>query len=174
MEKKYTTITIVSNDDNESKFLTIPSIHIKRFKLYASVFTGFIALCLLSIIILSTGVISSGIKINRLNASVIKLKNDVKLIDSLNIKNKVGNIEKNIYDINRYLYERGIIRNDAAGGPADTSMRIDLSLYDYYEKQTDILLKSIKVTPPVLSKSALVPVPDRYSPFQIPKSSKSI
>ncbi|MCX6160652.1 MAG: M23 family metallopeptidase [Ignavibacteriae bacterium] len=147
MEKKYTTITVVSSDDAESRYLTIPSVHVKRWKMYATVFIIFISACLLSVILLSIGIISSGMEIGRLNTSVIKLKNDVKLIDSLNIRNKVGNIEKNINDINRYLFDRGVFRNNSAGGPADSSAKIDLSIYDYYDKHTEILLKSIKITP---------------------------
>jgi len=150
MNKKITTVLFVSNDRDETKFFNIPTIHVRRFRHY---FVSFVSLTLLTVIFISYLLINlndySNEKQQLLN-KIASMENDVKLIDSLNIKNKINDIENNILFFNNYLKERGIKPGDKQkdiGGAIDTNARYDLSVYDYYNNYSALLLATANNLP---------------------------
>jgi len=146
MKDRHTTIFLVSNDNAETKFYSVPTKHVEKFKSYlkiASSILGFLLISLLSLIVFLK---VANNEIAKLNNNVLSLKNDLKLLDSLEIKKKVGDIDNNIKDINKYLIERGVFRTDNAGGPEDNSSP-DIRVYEFYFNKTDEILKTIKNVP---------------------------
>jgi murein DD-endopeptidase MepM/ murein hydrolase activator NlpD len=148
MNKKVTTVLLVSNDRDETKSFNIPTIHIQRFKYY------FISL--LSLVVFTIGLISfqfinlksfSNEK-EELLKKIASMENDVKLVDSLNIKTKINNIENNIMFINNYLKERGVkTGNKDIGGESDTNRKYDLAIYEFYNNYTALLLATASNLP---------------------------
>ena len=140
MKKQYTTVLIVSDDNTATRSYVFESKHAKRLKLYTYLFSS----ALLSILILSVSLIV-GLKISSnekyaLQEKVKTMENDVKLLDSLQIKMKIDNIENRINNIDKYMKERGIGKdNYGIGGDNDTIIRPDVSVYDFYETHTNNL-----------------------------------
>jgi murein DD-endopeptidase MepM/ murein hydrolase activator NlpD len=150
MNKKTTTVLLVSNDRDETKSFNIPTIHIKRFRYY---FVSFVSLIVFTIALISylfLNINSSANEKEQLLKKISSMENDVKLIDSLNIKTKIDNIENNINFLNNYLKERGVKpgeKDNNIGGELDTNRRYDLSLYEFYNNYTALLLATASNLP---------------------------
>jgi len=150
MNKKITTVLLVSNDREETKSFNIPTIHIQRFKQY---FVSFLSLAVITVIFIAYLLINLGSyssEKQQLLKKITSMENDVKLIDSLNIKNKINDIENNILFFNNYLKERGIKPGEKQkdiGGAIDTNARYDLSVYDFYNNYSALLLATANNLP---------------------------
>lgn len=150
MNRKITTVLLVSNDREETKSFNIPTIHVLRFKKY---FVSFVSLTAITVVFISYLLITLNSHTNekqKLLNKIASMENDVKLIDSLNIKTKINNIENNILFFNNYLRERGIKPGDKQkdiGGAIDTNARYDLSVYDYYNNYSALLLTTANNLP---------------------------
>jgi murein DD-endopeptidase MepM/ murein hydrolase activator NlpD len=148
MKKQHTTVLIVSNDDTKTRSFNIKSRHFKNLKIYiysaCTVILAFIIFCVSMIINLK---ISFDERCS-LGQKVKSMENEVKLIDSLNIKSKINNIENRIIDIDKYLKERGVRKDiSGIGGDADTIKTADVSLYDFYENHTGNIFVNIHNIP---------------------------
>lgn len=146
MRERITTVFLVSNDSAETKFYTVPTKHVEKFKTYLKISSSVLGFLLLSLISLIVFLKVANNEISKLNNNVISLKNDLKLLDSLEIKKKVGDIDNNIKDINKYLIERGVFKTENAGGPEDNA-NPDLRVYEFYFDKTEQILKAIKNVP---------------------------
>ncbi len=147
MKERFTTIFLVSNDNRDTNFYTVDTKHVERFRSYLTTAAASLTAILLTCLVLFILIASARNEIGTLNQRIFSLKNDLKLLDSLEIKKKVENIENNINDINKYLYERGVFKYENAGGPADISGNPDANIYGFYLGKTDLILKSIKNVP---------------------------
>ena len=148
MQKEITTILLVSNNALGTKSFNIETRHIKRIKLYITVASSIIFV-LLGTIIFSFAVINNYSKEKAgLLSKISSMENDVNLLDSLQIKNKIDNIENRIQDINKFLKERGISKEKSSiGGEPDEKRKTDVSIYDYYDKHTLFIYQSLKKIP---------------------------
>jgi murein DD-endopeptidase MepM/ murein hydrolase activator NlpD len=150
MTKKITTVLLVSNDRDETKSFTIPTIHVQRFRHYFVSFLSLAALTVLFISYLLINLSSFSNEKQELLKKIASMENDVKLVDSLNIKTKINNIENNILFFNNYLRERGLKASEKdknIGGAIDTSARYDISVYDYYNNYTGLLVATASNLP---------------------------
>lgn len=146
MRERITTVFLVSNDSAETKFYTVPTKHVEKFKTYLKISSSVLGFLLFALISLIVFLKVANNEISKLNNNVISLKNDLKLLDSLEIKKKVGDIDNNIKDINKYLIERGVFKTENAGGPEDNASP-DLRVYEFYFNKTDQILNTIKNVP---------------------------
>jgi murein DD-endopeptidase MepM/ murein hydrolase activator NlpD len=148
MKNKITTVLLVSNDRDETKSFNIPTIHIQRFRYY---FVSFVSLVVFTVALISylfLDIHSFSNEKEQLLKKIASMENDVKLIDSLNIKTKINNIENNIIFLNNYLKERGIKPGQKdIGGEVDSTREYDLSVYEFYNNYTAILLKTANNLP---------------------------
>ncbi len=140
MNKKVTTVLFVSNDKDETKSFNIPTIHVQRYKIYL---VSFFSLTIFIVGLITTLFIFLKNYSNEkdyLLKKIALMESDVKLVDSLRIKDKINDIENNIKFINNYLKERGIksIEKDI-GGEVDTNRNYDLSIYEFYNNFTALL-----------------------------------
>jgi murein DD-endopeptidase MepM/ murein hydrolase activator NlpD len=148
MKKQITTVLLVSNDRDETKSFNIPTIHIQRFRYY---FVSFVSLVVLTVALISylfLDLHSFSNEKEQLLKKISSMENDVKLIDSLNIKTKINNIENNIIFLNNYLKERGIKPGAKdIGGEVDSAREYDLSVYEFYNNYTALLLRTANNLP---------------------------
>jgi murein DD-endopeptidase MepM/ murein hydrolase activator NlpD len=143
MQDRFTTVFIVSSDNRETKFLTFDTKHFDRIKLY-SVISFSIVIATLFYILISTLLWNKSLKdIADLNSQIYSLRNDLKLIDSLEIKNKANEIENNIKDINKYLFERGVFKYPNSGGPQEEQTNLNYLIYQYYLERTDVIAREM-------------------------------
>ena len=112
MRQRFTTIFLVSNDNAETKFYTVKTKHVEKLKSYAKTTAIALSVLLLSLISLVVLLKVANNEISKLNDNVLSLKNDLKMLDSMEIKKKVNDIDKNIkpkYYNMAYKYSRMII-----------------------------------------------------------------
>jgi len=139
---------LVSNDRDETKSFNIPTIHIKRFRYYFVSFVSLVVLTIALITYLFLNINSFSNEKELLFKKISSMENDVKLVDSLNIKTKINNIENNIMFINKYLQERGVKPgNKDIGGEVDSVREYDLSVYEFYNNYTALLLATTNNLP---------------------------
>lgn len=149
MQKKLATVLFIGNDDKEPRSFQIPAYFLLRSKLVLTT----VSLLVLFIISLSGyfcfSYISEKSKNNQLTEQIGDMQNDLKLVDSLQIKNKVNNIEDRLSQINDFLRERGVSIDSAAGGDdSDTlNLRIDPSVYEFYDNYTNSVFQDLKNIP---------------------------
>ena len=147
MNKKITTVLLVSNDRDETKSFNIPTIHIQRFRYYFISFVSLVVCTVALIAYLFLDINGYSSEKEQLLKKIASMESDVKLVDSLNIKTKINNIENNIMFLNNYLKERGLKGNDKnIGGETDTS-RYDLSVYEFYNNYTALMLATANNLP---------------------------
>ena len=148
MGKKLTTVLLVSNDNNETKSFNIPTRHIQRFRLYATVISVFVILFSIFTFSLLTNLISSKVENSSLLSKIISLEDEVKVMDSLQIKKKIKNIELRIFKINYFLKKKGIQKDKSGiGGDFKGSEKVNYTLYDFYDKHTKSILQAIHNVP---------------------------
>ncbi len=146
MRQRFTTIFLVSNDNAETKFYTVKTKHVEKLKSYAKTTAIALSVLLLSLISLVVLLKVANNEISKLNNNVLSLKNDLKMLDSMEIKKKVNDIDRNINNINKYLIERGVFRSENSGGPADNE-NPDIRIYEFYLDKTESILSTIKNVP---------------------------
>lgn len=147
MQKRFTTVFIVSNDNRDTKFLTIDTKHFDRIKFYSVIVSSVLFVTFLYILISTLFWNKSLRDIESLNNQIYSLKNDLKLLDSLEIKNKANEIENNIKDINNYLFERGVFKYPNSGGPVDEQAALNHMIYEYYFERTERIAGEIRNVP---------------------------
>jgi murein DD-endopeptidase MepM/ murein hydrolase activator NlpD len=148
MTKKITTVLLVSNDRDETKSFNIPTIHIQRFRYYFISFLSLVVCTVGLIAYLFRDIYSFSNEKEQLLKKIASMESDVKLVDSLNIKTKINNIENNIMFLNNYLKERGLKANEKdIGGEIDTVGRYDLSVYEFYNNYTALMLATANNLP---------------------------
>ena len=146
MKERFTTIFLVSDDNAETKFYSVRTKHVENLKAYMKYSVIVLSVLLLSLLTFIVLLKFANSEIANLHNNVLSLKNDLKLLDSLEIKKKVGDIDNNINDINKYLIERGVFKTENAGGPEDAS-NPDVRVYEFYLNKTDNILKTITNVP---------------------------
>jgi len=147
MHDRFTTVFIVSSDNRDTKFLTLNTKHFDRIKLYSVIVSSAVIGALMYILISTLFWNKSLRDIDNLNNQIFSLKNDLKLLDSLEIKNKSIDIENNIKDINNYLLERGVFKYPNSGGPSDEQAGMNHLIYEYYHNITELISKEIRNVP---------------------------
>jgi len=148
MEKKLTTVLLVSNDNKETKSFNLPTQHIQRFRLYATVISVFVILFSIFTFSLLINLITSRSENSKLLSTINSLEDEVKVMDSLQIKKKIKNIDFRIFKINYFLKKKGIQNeNSGIGGDFKGSEKINHTLYDFYDKHTKFILQAIHNIP---------------------------
>lgn len=148
MNKKVTTVLFVSNDRDETKSFNIPTVHVRRFKVYFISFLSLVGFTIGLIAFLFLILNNFSNEKKDLLGKISSMESDVKLVDSLHIKNKINDIENNIKFINNYLLERGIKSAEKdIGGEPDTNRNYDLSIYEFYNNFTALLRATTSNTP---------------------------
>ncbi|MCB0722307.1 MAG: M23 family metallopeptidase [Ignavibacteriae bacterium] len=148
MEKNYTTVLFVGSEGEKPFSLQIPSKFIKKKE---AIIKGSIAALSGLVIITLALLVGLVFVINKnsgLNEQITVMQNDLKLMDSLHIKNKVNNIEEKIHKIDNFLEEKGINNeSEPIGGEVNENRGFDFRVYDFYEYHTSKLIHDIQNIP---------------------------
>jgi murein DD-endopeptidase MepM/ murein hydrolase activator NlpD len=146
MDNKKSTILIVSYDDNNVKSININSHFIKHFKKYLRGILLLFTFILFGIIILFYHIHNLNSSNSSLANKIITITNQVDLIDSLKLKEKIIQINNNLLLINNYLQTRGVLNNNEGGEASDKGVS-DLSKIPYFEEESKLFLKRIQDVP---------------------------
>lgn len=148
MGKKFTTVLLVSNDKSETKSFNIPTKHIDRFKIYFTAISVFVILFSLFTFSVLTNLIIVKSENSNLYSKINTLEDEVKVMDSLQIKKKIKNIDFRIFKINYFLKKKGLQKNKSGiGGTFNSTDKVDYTIYDFYDKHTKSILRAIHNIP---------------------------
>jgi len=147
MDNKTTTILVISYDDNNVKSININTHFIKYYKRYIAAFSLFFVLIITGLFALVFHF--NGVRIDNKNLSgeITKITNEVEVIDSLKLAEKLNKINYNLSLIEYYLQTRGINNGEVVpvgNGKDKLSM---FSKVNNYTEQSDVFLKSVYYVP---------------------------
>src|SRR5690606_25915590 len=148
MEKKYTTVLFVGEEEDQPFSFRIPSKFIKkRGAIIKGTIASLSAIVLLTLTLL-TELIIEKIKTSDLYEQIAIMQQDLLLMDSLHIKHKVNSIEERIEKIDDFLEEKGInTETEPIGGEFNESRPFDFKVYDFYDDHTTKLIRDIRNVP---------------------------
>jgi murein DD-endopeptidase MepM/ murein hydrolase activator NlpD len=148
MEKKYTTVLFVGNEGDKPFSFQIPNKFIKKKGVIIKGTIGLLSAIVLITLTLLTSLIIQVNKNSGLNEQISVMQQDLLLMDSLHIKNKVNNIEERIQKIDNFLEEKGInSESEPIGGEIREDRGFDFRVYDFYDYHTSKLIKDIRNIP---------------------------
>lgn len=147
MKQKYTTVLLINNEGNEPKSYKLPTKLIEKSRLIITGACSALALIIIASAVLLVSVIMQSVKNGELNTQIAQMEQDLQLMDSMQIKNKVDNIEKRIYQINNFLQQKGIGIDSSVGGEIPDNREINPNIYGFYEDYTSSLVKEIRNIP---------------------------
>jgi murein DD-endopeptidase MepM/ murein hydrolase activator NlpD len=111
MDKKKTTVIIMSYDGTAPKTFKIKTTFIRNFKKYFKVLAGVSFLFVFAIAVFIITYYLTKIQNEKLFNEITRIKKEVALLDSAKLTEKINYIESNITKLNNYLIERGVYRN---------------------------------------------------------------
>ena len=147
MDNKTTTILIISYDDNNVKSININTHFIKYYKRYIAAFASFFVLLITGLFALVFHVNGVRIDNNNLSGEITKITNEVEIIDSLKLAEKLNKINYNLSLIQYYLETRGIKNGQVIKTGADEDKLSMFSKVNNYTEQSDVFLKSVYYIP---------------------------
>jgi len=147
MDNKTTTILVISYDDNNVKSVNVNSHFIKYYKRYIAAFVSFFVLFLTGLFALAFHYNGVRIDNNSLSGEISKIKNDVEIVDSLKLAEKLNKINYNLSLIEYYLQTRGINNvNTVQMRDGEDKMTMFSKVIDFSE-QSDVFVKSVYFVP---------------------------
>jgi murein DD-endopeptidase MepM/ murein hydrolase activator NlpD len=147
MENKKSTILIVGYDGKGASSFNISNHFIKYYKRYAATLITFLVLFVIGFAIFLNHTNNIKNENTELAANLKKLQNEVELIDSLKLNEKLGNIDRNLAQINNHLLERGFLTNTNAGGIVNKNIPSGFATIEYFEEKSDLFLHAVENIP---------------------------
>ena len=147
MDNKTTTILVISYDDNNVKSVNVNSHFIKYYKRYIAAFISFFVLFLTGLFALVFHYNGVRIDNNSLSGEISKIRNDVEIVDSLKLAEKLNKINYNLSLIEYYLQTRGINNvNTVQLRDGEDKLTMFSKVIDFSE-QSDVFVKSVYFVP---------------------------
>lgn len=147
MDNKKSTILIIGYDDKEVKSFSINTHFIQYYKRYIAGITSLAVL-------LAAGIFAFTIYLNSLRVENTFLANDIEqinknnsLLDSLKVKEKLGDIDKNLALIHTFLISRGILNGSDQIGSSASNIPLMYSKVSVQEEQSEVFLKTVTSIP---------------------------
>lgn len=143
--KRKTSVLIVDNSGKENKIIQIPTKILINWKKYLLIFNSII------IILLGlTGVLIYQKTSDHYKEKLAKANHIKSLIDIKKVKQSFKSIDQSIYEINKFLDERGLekFKLDNSGGGDENFEITDINeIANYYEKKIKNIEKTLEITP---------------------------
>jgi len=147
MDNKTTTILIISYDDNAVKSVNINTHFIKYYRRYIAGASSLLVMFLIGLFALVFHF--NNVRVNNagLTGEITRINNEIEVIDSLKLNEKLNRINYNLSLIEYYLYRRGI--NGGTSEPCnETENKFSMfSKVNDYSEQSEIFLKTIYSVP---------------------------
>jgi murein DD-endopeptidase MepM/ murein hydrolase activator NlpD len=147
MDKKKTTIIVIGYEGESVKTIQISTHFIQNIKKYlaasGTLFSIFVLLLTASFLHFSNVKVEN----NNLSSKLNNMTREMRVLDSLQLTEKINNIDLNLSQINNYLITRGIINIPNQGGEVSSSHHDDFSKVNSLEDQSEIFLTSLKSIP---------------------------
>ncbi len=147
MDNKTTTILVISYDDNNVKSINVNTHFLKYYKRYIAAFAAFFMLFLTGLFALVFQF--NGIRVDNGNLSgeISRIQNDVEIVDSLKLAEKLNKINFNLSLIENYLQTRGINNGNVVQiNNREDKMSMFSKVIDFSE-QSDVFVKSVYYVP---------------------------
>ena len=148
MEKKFITVLFVGSEGDQPQSYRIPAKYFEKRKKIIRSFVGVLSFIIIAAISFLGGLIYMNFENSNLNEQIVTMQNDLLLMDSLHIKNKVNDIEERIQKIDNFLEEKGINNEPGPiGGEVHEDRGFDFRVYDFYDDHTSKLINDIRNIP---------------------------
>ena len=147
MDNSKTTILLIKNDDSEVKSFKIDTRHIANIRKYIYTASSIIAIFLISVIALFYHIADIHVQNNSLTNRINGMNKEFEMVDSMKIREKLGNIDNNLSMINNYLQSRGVLMTGNAGGESSVSHENNSKKVSSLEKETGSILNTIQNMP---------------------------
>jgi murein DD-endopeptidase MepM/ murein hydrolase activator NlpD len=147
MENKKSTILIIGYEEKGARSFNINNHFIKYYKRYVAALLSFLILFFAGLAALISHLDNVKSENKVLTADLTKIRNEVELIDSLKLEEKLVNIDQNLSQINNYLLSRGFISNTNAGGETDPNIRPGFALIGFFEEKSELFLNTLENIP---------------------------
>ena len=147
MDTSKTTILLIENDNTEVRSFKIDTRHIKNYKMYLAAACSAILLLSFIIFILFGGLLYTHIQNNGLTSRISGIDKQLQEVDSVNLKQKLVNIDNNVSMINSYLQNRGIIVRENSNGVPSSFHNNNSSNVESLEKKTSEIFSTLQNMP---------------------------
>lgn len=147
MDNTKTTILLIKNDNSEVKSFRIDTRHILNLRKYIYAAGSFFIIFVLAFAALFFSLIYVHFQNNGLTNRIDGMNKEFEMVDSLKIKEKLGNIDNNLSMINNYLQSRGVIETGNAGGIPSSSHHNNTSKVESLEQETSDIFNKIHNMP---------------------------
>jgi len=147
MENKKSTVLIVGYDEKGAKSFRVSNHFIRYYKRYAALVLAFLILFILGVASLFIRMNNVRDENHELEADMIRIKNDVELIDSLKLDQKLKNIDRNLSHINNYLLTRGFLSNTNAGGVSKNKYLAGFTKIEFFEEKSELFQNAVENIP---------------------------
>jgi len=147
MDTNKTTILFIKNDDSKVKSFKINTRHITNFRKYIYTAGSIIVLFVIGIIALFYHAADIHNQNDLLTSKINGMNKEFEMVDSLKIREKLGNIDNNLSMINDYLQSRGVLKTVSAGGESSVSHENNSNKVGSLEKETGSILNTVHNMP---------------------------
>lgn len=147
MDKKKTTIIVIGYEGESVKTFQLSTHFIQNFKKYLAASGTLFSIFVLLIIGAFLYFNSIKVENNSLSSKLNNMTREMRVLDSLQMTDKINNIDLNLSRINNYLITRGIISLPNQGGEVSSSHQDDFSKVNSLEDQSEVFEKSLKSIP---------------------------
>ncbi len=147
MDNKKSTILIIGYDDKEVKSFSINTHFLKYYKRYIAGISSFA-------VMFAAGIFALTFYLNSLRVENMSLANDLNLLnqnnsllDSMRVKEKLGDIDKNLALIHSYLISRGILNGSDQIGSGASNIPVMYSKVGEQDELSEVFLKTVTSVP---------------------------
>lgn len=147
MDNKKSTILIIGYDDKEVKSFSINTHFIRNYKRYIAGITSFTVLFAAGIFALTFYLNGLRVENNFLANDIDQINRKNELLDSLKVKEKLVDIDKNLALIHTYLISRGIINGSDQIGNEGSGALLLYSRVGEQEEISEVFLKTVTSVP---------------------------
>lgn len=147
MDKKKTTIIVIGYEGESVKTYQISTHFLTNIKKYIAASGTLFSIFVLLLTAAFLNFNSIKTENNSLTSKLSNVTREMRVIDSLQLTEKINNIDLNLSHINNYLITRGLISLPNQGGEVSSSHHDDFSKVNSLEDQSEIFVTSLKSIP---------------------------
>jgi murein DD-endopeptidase MepM/ murein hydrolase activator NlpD len=147
MDNNKSTILIIGYDDNEVKSFSINTHFIKYHKRYIAGISSFAVLFAAGIFALTFYLNSLRVENTSLVYDIEQINQKNSLLDSLKVKEKLSDIDKNLALIHSYLISRGILNGSNQISSGASNIPVMYSKVGVQDELSEVFLKTVTSVP---------------------------
>lgn len=143
MDNKTTTILVISYDNNNVKSINVNTHFIKYYKRYIAAASALVVLFLIGLFSLVFHFNGLRVYNDNLFGELAKIQEEVEIVDSLKLTEKLNKINYNLLLIENYLQTRGIKNPEVEPVNSFEGKKLLFAKVNDYSGQSDVFLKNV-------------------------------